>query len=89
MFVALFFLVSPKACALRRTLDSIDVSRARPLAAAPVGFRVIPANLEHFGNESGSWAPLHLDDDVERIRDIGLNGAIGHSSLYRSAAHNL
>ena len=39
---------------------------------------VVTKNLKHFRNKARSWPALDLDDDVERVRDVRLDGPIGH-----------
>ena len=41
-----------------------------------VGFRVVCPNLKHFGNKSNARPALDLDDDIEGIRDVGLDRQI-------------
>ena len=41
-----------------------------------VSLLVVAANLKHFRNEPETWSTLDLDDDVERVCDIRLDGAV-------------
>lgn len=41
-----------------------------------VGFRVIAAKFENFGDESLSWPALQLDEDVQGIGDVAFDRAI-------------
>ena len=42
-----------------------------------VYFGVVSVNFQDFRHESNSWAAFELDDDVERVADVGLDSAIG------------
>ncbi len=54
----------------------LDLGRkdGRKIVAVQVG--VVTANLQDLRNESSSWPAFELNDDVERIADVGLDGAI-------------
>ena len=41
-----------------------------------VGCGVVAGNFDDFGNESFSWPAFELNDDVERVADVVLDGAI-------------
>jgi len=41
-----------------------------------VGCRVVTGNFDDFGNKPASWSAFELEDDVQRIADIVLNGSI-------------
>src|SRR6185437_11404172 len=42
-----------------------------------IGVRVVAVDVEDFGDEPSAWPALNLNDDVKRVADIGLDGAIG------------
>ena len=48
-----------------------------------VCLRIVSVDQENFGNVPASRPALDMDDDVERISDVGLDGAIGevHAAL--------
>lgn len=41
-----------------------------------VSCRVVTGNFDDFGNKPASWSAFELEDDVERIADVVLDGAI-------------
>lgn len=41
-----------------------------------VGVRVVAVDFEHLGDEPASRPSFHLHNDMERIRDIGLDGSV-------------
>jgi len=43
-----------------------------------ITFLGVTADLKHLRNESGPWTALDLDDDVERVRDIGFDSSVWH-----------
>src|SRR5690242_10151238 len=48
-----------------------------------VGIGVVSVDEENFGNVSASRSALEMDNDIERIGDVGFNRAIGevHAAL--------
>ncbi|MGH9494857.1 MAG: hypothetical protein ACRD3B_07665, partial [Candidatus Sulfotelmatobacter sp.] len=44
-----------------------------------VGVGIVAVEFEYFGNEPPAWPALDLDDDVERVRNIRLDGV---SAIY-------
>ena len=42
-----------------------------------VALGIESSDFENLRNVSSSWAAFELDDDVERVADVGLNSAIG------------
>jgi hypothetical protein len=36
---------------------------------------IVAVDFEHFGNETPSWPALDLNEDIEQIADVGLDGA--------------
>ena len=42
-----------------------------------VGCRVVAGNFDDFGDKPASRSAFELEDDVERIADVALDGAIG------------
>ena len=41
-----------------------------------VGVGIVAVDLKHFGDETASGAALDLDNNIQRISDIGLDGAV-------------
>lgn len=39
---------------------------------------VVSSNFQYFGNIPTPWPTLDLDDDVERVCDVGLDGTVRH-----------
>src|SRR5258708_27846716 len=50
-----------------------------------ISFCVVPANLKHLGDKAYTWSALDLNDDIQRIRNVCLNGAVRH--LYAALQH--
>src|SRR6266851_1029432 len=52
-----------------------------------VRIRVVSVDQENLGNVSASWPALDMDNDIERIGNVGLNRAIGevHTTLQNAA----
>ena len=42
-----------------------------------VALGIESSDFENLRNVSSSWAAFELDDDVERVADVGLDSAIG------------
>lgn len=38
---------------------------------------VVSLYFKNFGHESNAWATFELDNDVERVANVGLDSAIG------------
>ena len=64
---------------LLRDIDAAEIEEVR------VG--VVTVDFEDFGNESPSGPSFDVDDDVERITDVRLDGAVGqfHAALQYAA----
>src|SRR5216683_7414922 len=45
-------------------------------AVEEISVGVVAIDFEHFGDETASRPALHLDDHIERIADVGFNGAV-------------
>ena len=41
-----------------------------------VGVRVVAVDFEDFGDEAAARAALDVNDDIERVADVGLDGAV-------------
>src|SRR3989442_649062 len=41
-----------------------------------VGIGVVVVDFEHFGDKPAARPTLDLDDDIKRIRNVGLDGAV-------------
>jgi hypothetical protein len=52
------------------------VGRVNLAEVIGVGCGVVTGNFDDFGNKPASWSAFELEDDVERIADIALDGAI-------------
>ena len=37
---------------------------------------IMAVNLQNFGDKTVSWSAFELDNDVEGIADVGLDGAV-------------
>lgn len=45
-------------------------------AVEPIGVWIVSPDFNHFRDGSAAWAALDVDDNVQRIGDAALNGAI-------------
>ncbi len=50
-----------------------DIDRAE---VEQVSVGIVAVDFEYFGNETSSGPSLYLDDDIKRIRNVGLDGAV-------------
>src|ERR1700757_579260 len=50
-----------------------DINRAE---VEEVGIRIVAVDFEHFGDEASAGPELYLNDHVQRIADVGLDGKV-------------
>jgi hypothetical protein len=41
-----------------------------------IGLDVVAANLKDLGHKANAWPALDLDDDIERVSDIGFDRGV-------------
>ena len=58
-------------------VSSCLLPHGKSFKVVAVSVGLVPTNLQHFRNESNSGSPFDLDQQVQRISDVALDGAIG------------
>jgi hypothetical protein len=68
----------------------LSLSRIENAVVEQVGIRVVAVDFEHFGNEAASRPSFHLDNDIKRIGNICLDGAVRKvdPALENTASHS-